>query len=173
MQRPPLRGAADQHQRHARVGLRGKRQFGPVAVDAGLAYTRRLSQVVQYVVETELYQGSGRIKPGDLLTLDAALTVQAGPVALQGGAIYQRRDETRIGPTAEGLFLGRDLEPVEGSDGWTLDAQAGATLNLSRGVDFVGRVNVPLRGEDLAFFPIEDIHPTYGTTYSGTFEFRY
>jgi len=157
----------------ARIGLRGKRQIGPLAGELGFAYTRRLSQVVQYVVETELYQGSGRIKPGDLTTIDGSLTVQAGPVALNAGAIFVVRDETRIGPTAEGIFLGRDLEAVEGSGGWTLDAPVGATFNLTRGVDLVGAVNIPLRGEDLAFFPIEDIHPTYGPTYSGTVEFRY
>ena len=139
----------------------------------GAAYTRRLSQVVQYVVETDLYQGSGRIKPGDLTTLDGSVTAQLGPLALQGGATLVIRQATRIGPTAQGVFAGRDLEIVEESDGWALDGQLGGTFNMTRGVDLVAGVNVPLRGEDLMFFPIEDIHPTRGPTYSGTVEFRY
>jgi hypothetical protein len=40
-------------------------------------------------------------------------------------------------------------------------------------VDLIGGVSIPLRGEDLQFFPIEDIHPTRGNTYTGMFAFRY
>ena len=53
------------------------------------------------------------------------------------------------------------------------DARTGVTLHITRGVDLVGSALVPIRGEDLGFFPIEDIHPTRGNTYSGTLEFRY
>ncbi len=155
------------------VGLRGKRQVGPLALELGVAYTYRLSQVVQYVVETESYQGSGRIKPGDLTQIDGGLTLQVGPVALQGGALFVLRQETRIGATAPGLFPAKNLVAVDASDGWSLDANAGATFNITRSVDIVGGVNIPVRGEDLLFFPIEDINPTYGLTYSGTVEFRY
>jgi hypothetical protein len=155
------------------VGATGKRQFGPVALTVGAAYVRRFSNVVQYIVETEYNVFNGRIKPGDIRRADGELLIQVGPVALQGGAQVQIRDVTSIGPTSPGLFQGRELEAREGSDGWSLDARAGFTYNVTRGVDIVAGANIPLRGEDLMFFPIEDIHPTRGNTYSGTFEFRY
>ena len=155
------------------LGARGKRQIGPVALTVGAGYVRRFSNVVQYVIETEFNQFSGRIKPGDIKKVDGELLIQAGPVALQGGVLVQMRDETRIGPTSEGLFKGADLEAQDGSDGVSVDANAGFTFNITRGVDLVGGVTIPVKGEDLMYFPIEDIHPTRGNTYSGTFEFRY
>ncbi len=157
----------------AEVGVRGKRQVGPLAIEAGAAYVQRFSNVVQYVIENELNQFSGRIKPGNVTRVDGGLTLGLGPVALQGGAIWQTRAATRIGATAGGLFPAKNLDLAEGSEGWSLDATAGATFNVTRGVDLVGGVNLPVRGEDLMFFPIEDIHPTRGVTYSGTVEFRY
>jgi hypothetical protein len=157
----------------AEVGLRAKRQIGPVALQGGVAYVQRFSGVVQYVIETELNQFSGRIKPGNITKADAALLVGIGPVALDMGALLQVRDDTRLGATAAGLFPAKNLAVVEGSGGWALDATGGLTFNMTRGIDLVGAVTVPLRGEDLMFFPIEDIHPTRGNTYSGTVEFRY
>jgi hypothetical protein len=157
----------------AEFGLRAKRQIGPVAIEAGAAYVQRFSGVVQYVIETEANQFSGRIKPGNITKGDAELLVGIGPVALDVGALVQVRDDTRIGSTAAGLFPAKNLNAVEESGGWSLDATGGFTFNMTRGIDLVGAVNVPLRGEDLMFFPIEDIHPTRGNTYSGTVEFRY
>jgi hypothetical protein len=46
-------------------------------------------------------------------------------------------------------------------------------FNLTRGFDIDLGVSVPVVGEDLQFFPIEDIHPTRGVTYSGTLEARF
>lgn len=157
----------------AEVGLRAKRQVGPVAIEAGFGYVQRFSGVVQYVIENELNQFSGRIKPGNITKADAELVVGLGPVALDVGALLQIRDDTRIGATAAGLFPAKNLAAVAESGGWALDATSGFTFNMTRGVDLVGAVNVPIRGEDLMFFPIEDIHPTRGNTYSGTVEFRY
>jgi hypothetical protein len=157
----------------AEFGMRAKRQVGPVAVEAGFGYVQRFSGVVQYVIETEANQFSGRIKPGNITKADGSLVVGVGPVALDMGALLQVRDDTRIGSTAAGLFPAKNLAAVAGSGGWSLDATGGFTFNMTRGIDLVGAVNVPLRGEDLMFFPIEDIHPTRGNTYSGTVEFRY
>ena len=157
----------------AEFGLRAKRQVGPIALEGGVGYIQRFSGVVQYVIETELNQFSGRIKPGNVTKADASLLVGLGPVALDAGALLQVRDDTRVGPTAAGLFPAKNLAVVEESGGWSLDATGGFTFNMTRGVDLVGAVTVPVRGEDLMFFPIEDIHPTRGNTYSGTVEFRY
>ena len=30
-----------------------------------------------------------------------------------------------------------------------------------------------LRGEDLMFFPLEDVHPTYGLVYTGELVYRF
>jgi RNase P/RNase MRP subunit p29 len=139
----------------------------------GGAYVRRFSNVVQYVVETDFNVFNGRIKPGDITKVDGELLLQLGPVALQGGGMVQMRKATEIGPTSAGLFQAADLEAQEGSDGVYVDANAGFTFNITRGVDLVGGVSIPVKGEDLMYFPIEDLHPTRGNTYSGTIEFRY
>jgi hypothetical protein len=154
-------------------GARGKRQIGPVGITVGGAYVRRFSNVVQYVVETDFNVFNGRIKPGDITKVDGELLLQLGPVALQGGGMVQMRKATEIGPTSAGLFQAADLEAQEGSDGVYVDANAGFTFNITRGVDLVGGVSIPVKGEDLMYFPIEDLHPTRGNTYSGTIEFRY
>lgn len=155
------------------LGVRGKRQVGPLAFTLGGAYVIRFSNVTQYIIETDFNVFNGRIKPGDITKVDGEVMLQLGPVALQGGALFQMRDATKIGATSSGVFMGRDLEEQVGSDGWYLDAQTGLTFNVTRGVDIVAGVNIPIRGEDLMYFPIEDIHPTRGNTYSGTFEFRF
>ncbi len=157
----------------AEFGLHAKRQFGPFALQLGGAYVRRFSGVVQYLVEVDYYQFNGRIKPGDIRKVDGDVTLQAGPVALQAGSLLQIRDEVRIGSSSGGLFPSKDLVVQEGSDGWQWDAWLGAIGHISRGVDLVGRMTVPIRGEDLMYFPIEDLHPTRGTTWSGSVEFRY
>ena len=155
------------------VGAQAKRQVGPFAFTAGAGYVRRFSNVVQYVVETENNIFNGRIKPGDITKFGGDVLLQLGPVALQGGTLVQMREETLIGPTSEGLFQTTELEAQTGSDGVSVDATAGFTFNITRGVDLVGGVTIPVAGEDLMYFPIEDIHPTRGNTYSGTLEFRY
>lgn len=157
----------------AEFGLRAKRQVGPLAVTLGAAYVQRFSGVVQYVIENELNQFNGRIKPGNITKVDAELLLGIGPVAVDVGTLVQIRDATRLGSTVAGLFPGANLAEVTGSEGWSLDATGGFTFNMTRGIDVVGGVTVPVRGEDLMFFPIEDIHPTRGITYSGTLEFRY
>ena len=83
------------------------------------------------------------------------------------------RDELKFGNTAAGWSPAANLKAQAGSDGWSLDALYGATLSMTRGLDLVAGARVPLQGEDLMYFPIEDVHPTRGTTYSGTLEFRY
>jgi hypothetical protein len=155
------------------VGLGGKRQFGPASVEVHAAYVRRFSAVVQYLVELENFQFLGRIKPGDLMVANADVLLQVGPVALHGGPRITQRGLTRIGTTSGGLSPSRNLDPVAESDGTTMDIDAGVIVNVSRGVDLDLYANLPMMGEDLQFFPIEDIHPTLGRTFGGALELRY
>jgi hypothetical protein len=155
------------------MGARGKRQVGPLAGSIGAAYVHRFSDITQYTVETELNQFNMRVKPGNITKVDGELMLQAGPIALAGGAVFQVRDVTRIGPSASGLFPAKNLRAEEGSDGVSVDVLASGTIHLARRVDAVAAVMVPMKGEDLMYFPIEDLHPTRGNTYSGTIEFRY
>lgn len=155
------------------VGSAVKRQLGPLALTLDLSYTRRFSGVTMWAIETTNNQFAGRIKPGDLTRLLFDLIVQAGPVALHGGVVPQHRQVFKVGTTTDGWFPGRNLEPIDDSSGFSLDVPAGAIVHLGRGVDLDLGVNVPVAGEDLQFFPIEDIHPTRGITYSGTLELRF
>ena len=155
------------------VGLQGKRQVGPFALTLGARYTHRFSAAVGYLIETEYHQFQARIKPGDLIEYDADLMIQLGPVALHNKWLFCQRMETRIGTASNDLFGSANLKPVEGSDGSSIDAEFGAVVNVTRGVDVRFDIKRSISGEDLQFFPIEQIHPTRGTTYSTALELRY
>lgn len=155
------------------LGTAYKHQVGPLALTVDAAYVRRFSGTVMWLIETEMNQFNGRVKPGDAFRGGADLLFQLGPVGLHGGAVFQQRQLTKTGTTSDGWFPGRNLDAIAESDGWSLDVPAGAVVNITRGVDLDLAVNVPVRGEDLMFFPIEDLHPTRGLTYSGTLELRY
>ena len=99
--------------------------------------------------------------------------VQIGPLALHNKWFFCQRMETRIGTASDDLFGAANLKPVAGSDGASIDSQFGAILNVTRGVDISFDVRHSVSGEDLQFFPIEQIHPTRGTTYSTAIELRY
>jgi hypothetical protein len=114
-----------------------------------------------------------RIDPGDIIKLDVKVEAQIGPVNLSGGSVFQQRDAFRIGNTNQGFVMTRNLEEIIDSDGWSLDGYAGLTVNISNKFDLIGRVLMPLVGEDLQFFPIEDLHPTHGNVYTGAFAFRF
>ena len=154
-------------------GLKAKRQVGPVALTLGAQYVHRFSAAVGYLIETEFLQFQARIKPGDLVNYELDLMVQLGPLALHNAWFVSQRAETRIGPASNDLFGSSNLKSIEGSDGVNVDGQVGAVLNLTRGVDILFDVRRSVKGEDLQFFPIEQIHPTRGTTYSTALELRY
>lgn len=156
-----------------RLGVDAKRQFGPVAIGGSLGYVYRFSGLVQYAMETNTFQFLGRIKPGQQVYGDLKLLAQLGPVALHVEPGVEAHGPVLLGTTSPGVLPDKNLEPVEGSDGWSLDVDTGATLNLGHNFDIVYSANVPIRGEDLMFFPIEDIHPTRGVTHSATIKFRY
>jgi hypothetical protein len=155
------------------IGVAGKQQFGPAALTVRVGYVRRFSSVVQYLIEMEELQFLGRINPGDQLLSDVTLQVQGGPVVLFGGAELEYRGTTQIGTTSGGWNPARNLDDVPGSSGNAIDATAGVQLNLSRGVDLEAHALFPVKGEDLQFFPIEDLQPTLGPTYGGSVELRY
>ena len=155
------------------LGVRAKKQFGPASVEGGVSYMRRFSALAQYAFESKYSQFSTRIKPGDQTRFYGEALMQLGPLAVTSGAVLTLRQDTSIGATQDGLFPGGGLDDIEGSSGWALDGNLGATFSATRGIDFLANVNVPLRGEDLMFFPIEDLHPTRGNTYGGSFLFRY
>lgn len=155
------------------LGVAAKKTFGPLAVGGRVGYTKRFSQLVQYLVELETLQFLGRIKPGDMFTAEASVLGQAGPVALEVVPRFGARGTTAIGTTSPGLNASKNLEDVVGSSGWTLDVDGRLYLNITRGFDVIAWASVPVRGEDLQFFPIEDIHPTLGTTVGGVVEVRY
>lgn len=152
---------------------RYKQQLGPAAITAGLGYVYRFSGVTQYVIETEQQQFLGRFKPGSETRVSVEPAVQIGPAHLSAEALLRLRQATSVGTTSGGLFPDAYLDPIEGSDGMSLDVTPALTLNVSRSVDVRAAVGIPLMGEDLLLFPLEDISPTYGITYSGTVEFRY
>ncbi len=155
------------------VSVDGKRQFGIFALKGSAGYVYRFSGIAQYLIETEFNQFNGRIKPGAQVYLDLGGMAQFGPVSLNSSFWLENHGATRIGTTSAGLFPDTDLQPVEGSDGYSYGVDAGATLNATRNVDLVFNGNFPLRGEDLMFFPLEELHPTRGITWTGRLELRY
>jgi hypothetical protein len=155
------------------LGMKGKQQFGPMALELDYTFVKRFSSVVLYAIETDYYQFAARLKPGDIHRVAASAILQAGPVAVEGGAVYERRDEIQIGNTSGGLLPSSELNSIANSDGQYLNANVGATVNIGTRLDLFGSMILPLQGEDLQFFPIEDLHPTRGNTYTGALKIRY
>jgi hypothetical protein len=156
------------------IGVRFKRQLGPAAFTLGAAYIHRFGGVATYLVETNENQFNARIKPGDIQTVDGDLMLQLGPAAVHGTVVYEQHGEVRTGTSAGGMFPNRRLDPWPGTDGWSVDVIPGVIINATRGFDIDLAARIPLRGEDsLVFFPIEDLTPTLGNTYSATLRFRY
>ncbi|MFZ5476926.1 MAG: hypothetical protein ACOZNI_09150 [Myxococcota bacterium] len=152
--------------------VRGKRQFGPAAVTAGVGYVYRFSGVTQYCIETTEQQFVCRVKPGDEVRASLEPMVQLGPLALSAEGLVRIRSATKTGTTSGGFNPDAHLRPIDGTDGVNVDVVPRLTANLTRGFDLVGAVGIPIAGEDL-LFPLEEVTPTYGYTYSLTAEIRY
>lgn len=153
--------------------VRGKQQIGALACTLGGGYVRHWSAVTQFDVEVEEYQFLGRFKPGDEVTATFQPLLQLGPVAAAGELRFGWRALARTGTTAGGVIPDGHLDPIPGSSGWSLVVTPSVTVNASRGVDVVASAGIPLRGEDLTFFPLEELTPTRGVTWSGAVELRY
>lgn len=155
------------------VGIAAKQQVGPLALTGRVDYVHRFGGVVQYLVELDQLQFLGRMKPGDQVKVDAKAELQAGPLVPYGELQFTRRDTTRIGTTAPTPSPNKYLSDVTDSSGIALDLDAGLLVDVSRGVDVRAHVLLPLMGEDLQFFPIEDLQPTLGPTFGGSVQVRY
>ncbi len=155
------------------TGVQMKKGFGPIAITADVGYKYRVAGLTLYAIETNLNQFMMRIKPGDVTHAKVDLDLQLGPVFVGGSAFFQHRSSFRIGNTALGIDPNKNLEEVIDSDGWSLDVNTTFGVSIGHQFDLIGSVWIPLRGEDLQFFPIEDIHPTYGNTYTATMRYRF
>ena len=155
------------------LGVRGKHQLGPMAITLDAAGVYRSSDVTQYMADPQHPGFNQRIQPGSLGRVGAELLLQLGPVACSGGAVLTARSATRVGSTAPGLFPARNLRVLDGSEGIAVDARAATIVHLSRRIDAIVGVQVPMLGEDWMYFPIEDLHPTRGTTTSATLALRH
>ncbi len=157
----------------AALFLRGKQQFGPFAVTGSVGYVHRFSGVAQYAVETENHYFLGRFKPGSETQIAVEPMVQIGPVAASAELLYRYRFASASGTTSPGIYPDAYLDPIEGSEGWSFDVTPAVTVAVTRGIDLRAAMGIPLRGEDLFLFPLEEVTPTRGFTYSGTAEFRF
>ncbi|MSQ01352.1 MAG: hypothetical protein EXR71_05580 [Myxococcales bacterium] len=155
------------------VFARAKQQLGPIAIEASVGYIHRFSGVSQFVVEVDQYQFSGRFRPGNEVRAELSPMLQMGPIAIRGDAVYRNWSAASVGTTSGGFFVDEQLDVIGGSDGWSFDAGGGLVINASRGVDILASAMVPIRGEDLTFFPLESISPTRGPTLSTSVELRY
>jgi hypothetical protein len=155
------------------LGNKVKKQIGPVVLMADLSQVFRLSGLALYAIETDLNQFMVRVKPGNVSRVGADVGLQFGPIYIQSGALYQYRQAFKMGPSSSGILPALQLDKILDSEGWSLDSNTQLTLNIGQRIDLIGSASIPLRGEDLQFFPIEDIHPTYGYTYSGEIVFRF
>ncbi len=155
------------------VALAAKTQLGPVAVGGRVGYVHYFSGLAMWVVETTENQFAGRFKPGDQVFLEGTLTAQGGPVAVLVTPRLEAHGPAQAGTSSGGLFPDAQLEPVDGSGGWSFGLQTQLVAHASRNADFVLGLHIPVRGEDLMFFPLEDVHPTRGLTWSAALKFRY
>lgn len=150
------------------LAVRGKQQLGPFAATASLAFVQRFAGSETFTVYVGEQPLDGRFKPGNQVEAKISPMLQLGPAALRGDFAYRQ------------WFPGAVLSPsveaestiVPDSDGWGFDAGGGVLVHASRSVDLDFSVSVPVRGESLAFFPLESLSPTRGVTYAGAIRFR-
>ena len=153
-------------------GLGFKQQLGPIGLTAHAGYEYRFSGLVQYLIEIDNYQFAGRMKPGDRFRADVEVLAQLGPVALIARPELMVRRKTRVGTSSKNVFSNPNLSTVEGSGGIELDIHGEVLIQATRGFDIRLYGSMPVVGEDLMFFPIEDIHRTWGPTFGGAVEVR-
>jgi len=155
------------------VEMGAKRQIGALAVEGRLGYVNRFSGLVQWLIETEENQSTGRFKPGNRIYGGLGLVAQVGPLALKAGGRMMIQGDAKAGTTSGGFSPDGQLYVQEGSGGSYLDADAAVVAHFNRNFDLELGVSIPLAGEDLMFFPLEDLHPTIGNTYSAILKARY
>jgi hypothetical protein len=155
------------------VEMAAKRQIGGIAVVGRAGYVNRFSGLVQWLIETEQNQLLGRFKPGNRMYGGLELIAQVGPLAVKGGARMMVQGDAKAGTTSGGISPDGQLLVQANSGGSYLDADVGVVAHFSRNVDVELGASIPLKGEDLMFFPLEDLHPTVGNTYTAILKLRY
>jgi len=155
------------------LSAKARRQVGPLALDASLGYVHRFSAVTQYVIEVEEYQFLGRFRPGSEARAGLGVLAQLGPVAVGADGLFRLRQNAASGTTSGGFIPDKHLDPIEGTGGWSFDLNPHLVANVTRGFDVNAGVGIPLRGEGLGLFPLEELTPTRGMTFSGSVELRY
>jgi len=151
----------------AYLGGAWRRAFGPVGVTARLGWLHRFASPVSYAYDGSPGADPLRVAPGDQLRAAANVILQAGPLVIGAAPAYTYRLTTRIGER-QGFFTRlRDLRAVAGSAGSQLDLRLDLRVQVSRGLA-VGRYRSwRLLGEDLDFFPLEGLEPTWGPDFGG------
>lgn len=158
----------------AYLGVAARRQVGPLRFTGRAGYMRRFSGLTQFVVEIENGQFAGRFKPGDRVQASVEVLGQIGPVAVAASPRFAYRAATKAGVTSNTWYNpGSEMTAYPNSDGIELDLDANIIVNATRGFDIILQGSLPLVGEDLQFFPLEDVHPTYGPTLGGAVEVRF
>jgi len=155
------------------LGGAAKYVAGPIGLTGRVGYLHRFSGVVNYLIEIENYSFQGRMKPGSELQVSAEVLAQLGPVTVSVTPKFEYRMQTRQGTSTRGLFPAKNLRAVAGSDGLALDLEGRVRFQVNRNLDIEAYTLYPLAGQDLQFFPLEDIHPTLGPTFGGAVEVRY
>jgi hypothetical protein len=91
-----------------------------------------------------------RVQPVDRARGHAEVLLQLGPAALSGAA-----------------------QALAESGGCAVDARLAALLNLTRGLDVGGWIDVPMAGQTLPFVVDDDVSATRSGTWGGVVEMRY
>lgn len=150
------------------LAVRGKQQLGPFAATASLAFVQRFASIDALAVYVGEQRMDGRFKPGNEVEVTLSPMLQLGPMALRGDFVYRQWFPAAVlGPSG-----GAEATLVPDSDGWGVDAGGGLIVHAARAVDLELSVRVPVRGESLAFFPLESLSPTRGATYAGAVRLR-
>ena len=155
--------------------LHAKQRIGPVAAVANAGYTHKFSAVTMWVRDTTVNGLNGRFKPGDEIT--AGLHLQAQPIrlaALDVGADYVNRMESKVGASSNGVSPGNGLQTIPDSDFEALNASARVVIQPSVNWDFVVGASHPVMSRNSGvLFPLEDLSQSYGTTFNGGVLFRW
>lgn len=161
---------------NASIHLHAKQRIGPIAAVVNAGYVHKFSAVTMWVRDEEGPLGlNGRFKPGNEIRAGGRLIVQPIQwVGLEGGADYISRGPSAIGPTSDEVSPGEDVVEIRDSDFEALNATARLLVEPSVNWTFVVGAQVPLMSRNSqAFFPLEDLSQSYGTTIVGSTIFRW
>ena len=153
--------------------VRAKRQAGPFAVVGALGFVYRLATFDDSSLNIGDVVLSGPLKPGSEVRASVSPMVQVGPVALHGDAGYRQWFVASIGPPSGASSPAAGWQDVDESDGWSLDAGGGTSVNVKGWLDIDLSISAPVRGEGLSLFPLESVSATRGVTYATTIGLRW